>query len=96
MEVKQIRPLHDRVLVKPNETEEVTTKSGLIIPKIAVEEKAIGEVVAIGTGLSDKKFEVKEGDTVMYGKFAGQDIEVNGQKYLIMRESDIMAVIDKE
>lgn len=90
-EVK-IKPLADRVLVKPMEAESKTA-SGLIIPDSAKEKPQKGTVVAAGPGTKDEKMEVKAGDTVLYGKYAGTDLNVDGTDYLMMRQSDILAVI---
>lgn len=90
-EVK-IKPLADRVLVKPQEAEE-RTASGLIIPDSAKEKPQKGVVVAAGSGSKDEKMEVKVGDIVLYGKYAGTELSFEGKDYLIMRQSDILAII---
>jgi len=90
-EVK-IKPLADRVLVKPQEAEE-RTASGLIIPDSAKEKPQKGVVVAAGSGSKDEKMEVKVGDVVLYGKYAGTELSFEGKDYLIMRQSDILAII---
>jgi chaperonin GroES len=87
-----IRPLADRVLIKPAAAEEKTV-GGIIIPDSAKEKPLKGEVVAIGNGTKDEEMVVKAGDTVLYGKYAGTEIEFDGEKYLIMRQSDILAII---
>lgn len=92
-----IKPLADRVIVAPAAAEE-KTKSGIIIPDTAKEKPQQGEVVAVGEGkVSEQgsliKPQVKVGDQVLYGKYAGQEIPVDGQDYLIMRESDILAIL---
>ncbi|MBC7486013.1 MAG: co-chaperone GroES [Cytophagaceae bacterium] len=87
-----IKPLADRVLIEPAAAEEKTA-SGIIIPDTAKEKPQRGNVVAIGTGKKDEPLTVKVGDTVLYGKYAGQEITVEGKDYLIMKESDIFAVI---
>ncbi len=87
-----VKPLADRVLVKADAAEE-TTASGIIIPDTAKEKPQRGEVVAVGTGKKDEPITVKVGDKVLYGKYAGTEITIEGQEYLIMRESDIFAVI---
>ena len=87
-----IKPLADRVLVEPAEAEEVTA-SGIYIPDTAKEKPQKGTVVAVGNGKKDEPMTVKEGDQVLYGKYAGTEITVEGKEYLIMRESDIFAVI---
>ncbi|MBO5829013.1 MAG: co-chaperone GroES [Paludibacteraceae bacterium] len=87
-----IKPLADRVLVKPAAAEEKTA-SGIIIPDSAKEKPLKGEVIAIGNGTKDEEMVVKSGDTVLYGKYAGTELELEGEKYLIMRQSDILAII---
>ena len=87
-----IRPLGDRVLVKPTAAEEVTM-SGIIIPDSAKEKPLRGKVLAAGNGTKDEEMLLKEGDEVLYGKYAGTEIEFEGEKYLIMRQSDVLAVI---
>ncbi len=86
------RPLKDRVLVEPHKAEGKTA-SGIIIPDSAQEKPQSGKVVAVGTGTADAKMEVKVGDIVLYGKFSGTEINVEGKDYLIMNQSDILAVI---
>ncbi|HOJ66937.1 MAG TPA: co-chaperone GroES [Paludibacteraceae bacterium] len=88
-----IKPLADRVLVKPAPAEEKTS-SGIIIPDSAKEKPLKGEVVAVGKGTKDEEMIVAVGDTVLYGKYAGTELEWDGEKYLIMRQSDIMGIID--
>ncbi len=88
----KIKPLADRVIVLAGEAEE-TTASGIIIPDTAKEKPQKGTVVAVGTGKKDEPLTVKEGDTVLYGKYAGTEISIDGNDYLIMRESDIFAVV---
>ena len=85
-----VKPLSDRVLILPNPAEEKTA-GGLIIPDTAKEKP--GKVVAVGPGTSEVKMEVKEGDQVLYGKYAGQEIQVDGVDYLIMKQNDILAII---
>jgi chaperonin GroES len=87
-----IRPLADRVLVEPAAAEEKTA-SGIIIPDTAKEKPQKGTVVAIGEGKKDEPLTVKAGDTVLYGKYSGTEISYDGKEYLIMRESDIYAVL---
>ncbi|MBO4332879.1 MAG: co-chaperone GroES [Paludibacteraceae bacterium] len=87
-----IKPLADRVLVKPAAAEEKTA-SGIIIPDTAKEKPLKGEVLAVGNGTKDEQMVVKPGDTVLYGKYAGTEIEIDNEKYLIMRQSDILATI---
>ena len=88
-----IKPLADRVLISPTPAEEVTA-AGIIIPDTAKEKPLRGTVVATGNGTKDEEMILKEGDTVLYGKYAGTEIEVEGNKYLIMRQSDVLAVIE--
>jgi chaperonin GroES len=90
-EVK-IKPLADRVLVEPQEAEQKTA-SGLYIPDTAKEKPQRGKVMAAGPGTKDDKMEVKAGDVVLYGKYAGTEIHFDGKDYLIMRQSDILAII---
>ena len=87
-----IKPLSDRVLVLPNPAEEKTA-GGLFIPDTAKEKPLMGKVVAVGPGTADVKMEVKEGDQVLYGKYAGTEISFEGVDFLIMKQSDIMAII---
>lgn len=87
-----ITPLHDRVIVKPAAAEEKTA-GGIIIPDTAKEKPQRGTVVAAGPGKKDEPTTVKSGDTVLYGKYAGTEVSFEGEDYLIMRESDILAVI---
>ena len=87
-----IRPLADRVLVEPAAAEE-TTASGIIIPDSAKEKPQRGTVVAAGPGKKDEPTTVKEGDTVLYGKYSGTELQFEGKDYMIMRESDILAVL---
>ena len=94
----KIRPLHDRVIVKRIEEEE-TTKGGIIIPDTAKEKPAEGKVVAVGDGKileNGKKqpLEIKKGDKVLFGKYAGTDITIEGEEHLIMREEDIIAILE--
>lgn len=87
-----LKPLADRVLVEPSAAE-TTTASGIIIPDTAQEKPQQGIVVAVGNGKADEPMTVKVGDTVLYGKYGGTEIKHDGKDYLIMRESDIYAVI---
>jgi len=87
-----IKPLADRVLVKPANAEEKTA-SGIIIPDSAKEKPLKGEVLATGNGTKDEEMLLKKGDNVLYGKYAGTEIELDGEKYLIMRQSDILAIV---
>ncbi len=88
-----IKPLADRVLLKPAAAEEKTV-SGIIIPDTAKEKPLKGEVMATGDGTKDEKMIVKKGDTVLYGKYAGTEIDVEGEKLIIMRQSDILAIYE--
>jgi chaperonin GroES len=87
-----IKPLADRVLVKADAAEE-TTKSGLFIPDTAKEKPMRGVIVAAGAGKKDEPMTVKVGDKVLYGKYAGTELTVEGEEFLIMRESDIFAIL---
>ena len=87
-----IHPLADRVLIEPAPAEE-TTASGIIIPDTAQEKPQRGVVVAVGPGKPDEPTTVKVGDAVLYGKYSGTDLQVEGKDYMIMRESDILAVV---
>lgn len=94
----KIRPLHDRVLVKRIEAEEKTA-GGIIIPDSAKEKPQQGEVLAVGSGARDESgklvpLDVKVGDTIMFGKWSGTEVKVDGQELLIMKESDIMGVVE--
>ena len=88
-----IKPLADRVLVLPAQAEEKV--GGIIIPDTAKEKPQHGTVVATGDGTKDEKMVLKEGDEVLYGKYAGTELELDGTKYLIMRQSDVLAVVHK-
>jgi chaperonin GroES len=94
-----LRPLHDRVIIKrlDNETK---TASGLVIPETAAEKPDQGEILAVGSGKKDESgkvtpLDVKVGDRVLFGKYAGQTVKVDGDELLVMREEDIMAVVQK-
>ena len=87
-----IRPLADRVLIKPAAAEEKTL-GGIIIPDSAKEKPLKVEIVAVGNGTKDEEMVVKVGDNVLYGKYAGTEIELDGEKYLIMRQADVLAII---
>jgi chaperonin GroES len=93
----KIKPLADRIVIKPSPAEE-KTKGGIILPDTAKEKPVVGEVVAVGPGRKsdDGKIvpmEVKVGDKVLYGKYSGTEVTLDGQEYLIMRESDIFAIV---
>lgn len=87
-----IKPLADRVLIKPVAAEEKTI-AGIIIPDSAKEKPLRGEIVAAGNGTKDEEMVLKVGDIVLYGKYAGSELEYDGEKYLIMKQSDVLAVI---
>ena len=87
-----IRPLADRVLVEPKEAE-TKTASGIYIPETAKEKPQQGKVIAVGSGKKDEPMELKVGDTVLYGKYSGTEITVDGKDYLMMRQSDVLAVL---
>lgn len=87
-----IKPLHDRVVIKTAQAEQKTA-GGIIIPDTAKEKPQKGTVVAVGTGKKDEPITVKVGDTVLYGKYSGTEITVEGEELIIMRESDIFAII---
>ncbi len=93
----QIRPLHDRVIVKRLDSER-TTASGIVIPDNAAEKPDQGEVIAVGPGRRDESgkliaMDVKVGDRVLFGKYSGQAVKVDGEEFLVMREEDIMGVL---
>jgi chaperonin GroES len=88
----KIKPLADRVLVEPMAAEQKTA-SGIIIPDTAKEKPQRGKVIAVGKGTKDEAMELKIGDEVLYGKYAGTEISVEGKDYLMMRQSDVLAVI---
>jgi len=88
----KITPLADRVLVEPADAE-TTTASGIIIPDTAQEKPQKGTIVAIGSGKKDEPMTVKVGDTVLYGKYSGTELKLEGKDFLIMREADILAII---
>ncbi len=94
----QIKPLHDRVLVEPLEAEEKTA-GGIIIPDTAKEKPMEGKIVAVGKGARSDEgkvapLDVKKGDRILYGKWSGTEVKVDGDDYLIMKESDVMGVIE--
>jgi chaperonin GroES len=95
----KFRPLHDRVVVKRVE-EDTKTKGGIIIPETAQEKPMQGEVIAVGPGARDESgkvvpLDVKKGDKVLFGKWSGTEVKIDGTELLIMKESDIMGVMDK-
>ena len=87
-----IKPLADRVLIEPAPAE-TKTVGGIIIPDTAKEKPLQGTVVAVGQGTKDEEMILKEGDTVLYGKYAGTELEHEGKKYLVMRQSDVVAIL---
>ena len=87
-----VKPLEDRVLIEPAPAE-TKTVGGIIIPDTAKEKPLKGTVVAVGNGTKDEDMVLKEGDVVLYGKYAGTELEIEGKKYLIMRQSDVVAVL---
>ena len=87
-----IKPLRDKVVVKPRPVEEIS-KGGIIIPETAKEKPQRGTVIAVGPGKKDEPTTVQPGDTILYGKYAGTEISVDGKDLLIMRESDIFAIV---
>jgi chaperonin GroES len=94
----KIRPLHDRVIIK-REDEERTTSGGIVIPDSATEKPIRGQVIAVGNGkiLEDgsvRKLDLKKGDKVLFGKYSGTEVKVDGEDLLVMREEDIMAIIE--
>ena len=96
----KFRPLHDRVVVRRIEAEEKSA-GGIIIPDTAKEKPQQGEVLAVGPGTRDEKgnitpLDVKPGDTVLFGKWSGTEVKIDGEELLIMKESDIMGVLDKQ
>jgi chaperonin GroES len=97
MSKKKLRPLHDRVIVK-RQDQETKTASGIVLPEAAAEKPDQGEVLAVGEGkvLEDGKrrpLDVKVGDVVLFGKYSGQTVKVEGEELLVMREEDIMAIV---
>ena len=94
----KMRPLHDRVVVKRTE-EEKTSPGGIVIPDSATEKPIKGEVVAVGNGKvldsgETRKLDVKKGDRVLFGKYSGTEVKIEGEEYVVMREDDIMAIIE--
>ncbi len=87
-----LKPLADRVVILPAPAKEKTV-GGIIIPDTAKEKPLEGKVLAVGNGTKDEEMVLKEGDTVLYGKYAGTSIEVDGEEYLIMRQSDVLAIL---
>jgi chaperonin GroES len=87
-----VKPLADRVLIKPTVAEEVTA-SGIIIPDTAKEKPLKGTVLAVGPGTKDEPMELKVGDVVLYGKYAGTEVEIEHEKVMIMRQNEVLAII---
>ncbi len=87
-----MKPVNDRVLVKPSKAEK-KTKGGIIIPDTAKEKPSKGKIVAVGPGKDGVKVSLKVGQTVVYGKFAGQELDLDGETFLIMREDDVLLVL---
>jgi chaperonin GroES len=92
MATVKIKPLADRVLIEPMAAEEKTA-TGIIIPDTAKEKPQKGTIVAVGPGTKDEKMEVKTGDVVLYGKYSGTELTISGKDYLIMKQSDVLAII---
>ena len=88
----KIQPLADRVLIQPAAAEEKTV-GGIIIPDTAKEKPLKGSVIAVGNGTKDEEMVLKAEDTVLYGKYSGTEVELDGEKYLIMRQSDVLAIL---
>lgn len=88
----KLKPLADRVLIQPTAAEEVTA-AGIIIPDAAKEKPLKGTVIAVGNGTADEPMVLEEGNQVLFGKYAGQEITLDGEKYLIMKQNDVLAVI---
>ncbi len=89
----KIQPLLDRVVVRPTAAEEKTV-GGIIIPDTAQEKPLRGEVIAVGKGTKDEEMILKVGDQVLYGKFAGNEVEIDNEKLMIMRQSDVLAILN--
>ena len=90
----KLKPLADRVIIKPTDAEKVAN-SGIIIPDSAKEKPLKGTVLAVGNGTKDEEMILKSGDEVLYGKYAGTEIEFEGDKVLVMRQNEVLAVIEK-
>ncbi|MCM1450774.1 MAG: co-chaperone GroES [Clostridium sp.] len=86
------KPLADRVLIQPTAAEEVTA-SGIIIPDTAKEKPLKGTVIAAGNGTKDEEMVLKAGDEVLYGKYAGTEVQIDGEKYLIMRQNEVLGIL---
>jgi chaperonin GroES len=94
MDKIKLKPLADRVVIEPMAAE-TKTASGIYIPDTAQEKPQKGKVVAVGSGTKDEEMKLKVGDKVLYGKYAGTEISINNEKYLIMRQSDVLAIIEE-
>lgn len=90
----KLKPLADRVIIQPTAAEEVTA-SGIIIPDSAKEKPLRGTIVAVGNGTKDEEMILKAGDEVLYGKYAGTELDLDGDKVLIMRQNEVLAVVEK-
>jgi chaperonin GroES len=90
----KLKPMGDRIVVEPMAAE-TKTASGIYIPDTAQEKPQKGKVVAVGTGTKDEEMKLKVGDVVLYGKYAGTEVTVDNEKYLIMRQSDVLAIIEE-
>ncbi len=88
----KIKPLADRVLIEP-QSAEVKTSSGIYIPDTAQEKPQKGKIIAVGPGTKDEQMEVKTGDTVLYGKYSGTELTIDEKDYLMMKQSDVLAII---
>ena len=89
----KLKPFADRVIIAPAAAEEVTA-SGIIIPDSAKEKPLRGTVLAVGNGTKDEEMVLKEGDKVLYGKYAGTEVDLDGEKVLVMRQNEVLAVIE--
>lgn len=89
----KLKPLADRVIIAPTAAEDVT-KAGIIIPDSSKEKPLKGKVLAVGNGTKDEEMVLKEGETVLYGKYAGTEVDLDGEKVLIMRQNEVLAVIE--
>ena len=91
--MSKIQPLLDRVVIRPTAAEEKTV-GGIIIPDTAQEKPLRGQVIAVGKGTKDEEMVLKEGDQVLYGKYAGNEVEIDKEKLIIMRQSDVLAILN--
>lgn len=90
--MEKLKPLHDRVVIKPHERENVTS-GGIIIPDTAKEKPLKGKVIAVGEGKKDEPMTVKIGDNVIFSKYGGTEVQIGGNEYMILKESEILAII---